>query len=151
MLVTLKWPNFLILKFAFLAYLCHFCMFNSSTSVDHHANETAFYLNASSILENKIKNCFIHHLIVFTFWIFWTRSGLTKILTKDGKMCISIYILNKIWPDKNSDRRWKNVDFWCHICHTNQTCQTMPDGWTFPDESLHVIMPKVDLKRSLQR
>ena len=26
MLVTLKWPNSLILKFAFLAYLCHFCI-----------------------------------------------------------------------------------------------------------------------------
>ena len=56
-----------------------------------------------------------------------------KILTKDGNMCISIYILNKIWPDKNSDKRWKDVDFWCHTCHTSQTCQTMPDGWTFPD------------------
>jgi len=24
----------------------------------------------------------------------------------------SIYILNKIWPDENSDRRWRDVDVW---------------------------------------
>jgi len=41
-----------------------------------------------------------------------------------------------LWLYKNSEKKWEDKDFWQVSCQTHQmcqTCQTMPDGWTFPD------------------